>query len=266
VHRSEIREVSLAALGKPLYGHALSLVERFSIVSTRPTEWQLDSQDEQAAHGLSSFLPHPLQAFGHPALLKEPTVELAQLLVEQVVRLVYQADRAVGRCLRAAIFDIGPIGPIRPIRQVAERPDSLGAWVVLAPGRQVMLAQEILEVLWKLLHAGPRDAHQLEFGLARRARRHAALGDTLLARARGLDHLVVRARALVDEPVTEGNGRIVHDSGVLERLQVPVPAVFRNQALRRPRPPLPESRHPSGRTTHTPARRRPPSAHGSDCF
>ena len=74
------------------------------IVSTSPTEWERDSQDERAAQDPYSFSPHPLQAFGHSTLFEKATVELAQLLVQQVVGLVNQADKAVGGLLRRALL------------------------------------------------------------------------------------------------------------------------------------------------------------------
>ncbi len=104
------------------------------IVSTRPTEWKQDLQDEQAIRGLSSLLPHPVQAFGHSALFEEATVELAQLLVEQVVGLINQADQAVGSRFSAARLDVRPVSLVRPVRCPRQPPDGLDPRVVFALG------------------------------------------------------------------------------------------------------------------------------------
>ena len=58
-----------------------------------------------------------------------------------------------------------------------------------------VVAQIVLVVLLQLLEAGLGHIHQLDAGLHRRGARLVALGDVLLARARGLLHLVHRAVA-----------------------------------------------------------------------
>ncbi|CAN5423846.1 hypothetical protein BH20VER3_BH20VER3_20710 [soil metagenome] len=54
-------------------------------------------------------------AFAQATLREEVTLEATELLVEQVVGLVNEADEDVGDYLERARLEIGRIGPIRRI-------------------------------------------------------------------------------------------------------------------------------------------------------
>jgi hypothetical protein len=57
-----------------------------------------------------------VKLLGEPAHLAKPLVKLAQQLVEQVVRLVDQANQGVGGNLGRALLNIDPLGFIGPMR------------------------------------------------------------------------------------------------------------------------------------------------------
>ena len=61
---------------------------------------------------LTVRLARLIEALGEAALLDKASIELAQLLVEQIVRLANQADQRVRGGLRRASLDMGPIGLI----------------------------------------------------------------------------------------------------------------------------------------------------------
>jgi hypothetical protein len=95
---------------------------------------------------------------------------------------------------------------------------------VLAPEGQAALAEEVFVIQQQLIETGAGDIDQAQFGLAGACGGAAAFGDVLAAAARGLHHLVGRARALIDEPIAKGDGRIVDDRRDLETAQVPIAA------------------------------------------
>jgi len=175
-------------------------------------------------------LARVIEAFGEAAFGEELLFELAKLAVEQIVGLVDQADQRVGRDLGRSLLDIGPIGRIGPIARVGKLSDCLCLLVVLGPERQTVLAQEVLIVDQQLFQARAGDADQLELGLLRSAGSLTALGDVLLARAGGLNHLIGRARTPVDEAGAEGDRAVVDDLGTLVRLEPAVPAVSGDHA------------------------------------
>ena len=121
---------------------------------------------------------------------------------------------------------MGPIGPIPLIGQVTHL---LSGRLALAPQRQSALAQEVFEVEQKFFQAGARDAYELQLEFLRSARGLAALGNILTSAARGLNHLIVSSRALVDEPIAKLYRRIVDELGLLEGLQLAIAAMRRNE-------------------------------------
>jgi hypothetical protein len=177
-------------------------------------------------------LPCHVKLLREPALFQELLLQLPELLVEQVVGLVDQADQGVGGNLGERGFDIGLIGQIGPILGVGQLPDGLRLGVVLAPQRQTALTQEILKIQQQLLQAGPGHSDQLQLGFFRGARGHAAFGDVLLAASGRLHHLVVGAGAGVDEPVTESRGGVIDNFRHLVGLQLAESAVGVNEAIR----------------------------------
>src|SRR5438045_1611432 len=91
----------------------------------------------------------------------------AELLVEQVVRLVDKADENVSDHRRGSRLDIGPIGLIGPILLAAQAPHKLRFFAVLIPELLLPHPQEISVILQKLLEARPRHINELYFSLLR---------------------------------------------------------------------------------------------------
>jgi hypothetical protein len=176
-------------------------------------------------------MPRPLrnagsgQLFAESTALDEVALQGRGLPVQQVVSLVNQADERIGDDSRVRGTEptgvggqIGQIGPIRPMLS-ANGSHCQRLRVVLVPLMQTALTQEVLEVEQQLVETCAGDLREPKLGLARRRCRTAAFGDVLTAAAGSLDHLVVRARTLVHEPVTEGDGSVVDDGGRVERAQ-----------------------------------------------
>ena len=74
-----------------------------------------------------------VEPLGEAALGQELLFKLTQLLIEQIVCLMDQADERVGGSLRRRLFDIGPIGRIGPIRQPCQLANGLRLGMVLPP-------------------------------------------------------------------------------------------------------------------------------------
>ena len=131
-----------------------------------------------------------------------------------------------GRIARPAlaVTNIGRIGQIRRIRRVGKPqfPNGFGFGVVFAPGAELAVAQEILVVEEQFVEAGPGHLDQAQFGLAGGRRRAAAFGDVLASAARGLHHLVGRARARVHKARAELHRGVVNHRRHLETAQLAV--------------------------------------------
>jgi len=82
-----------------------------------------------------------VEFFGEPAVFEELLVELSELLVEQVVGLVNQADQGVGGGFRGA-FDKTLIGRIGPIGLIGQLTDFPRVHVIFGPEREFVLPEE----------------------------------------------------------------------------------------------------------------------------
>jgi hypothetical protein len=152
-----------------------------------------------AARGIAGLI----EPLGKATFSKKRSLELAQLLVQKLVRLVNETDERVRGNLGRRRFDIGPIGRIGPILGVRQPPNHLRLRMVLCPKRESALPQKILVIEQKLLETRAGNAHQFQLGLLGRAAGLTSLCDVLAPAARGLHHLVVRARAAIDKPVAK---------------------------------------------------------------
>jgi len=153
-------------------------------------------------------LPGPLreprrrEMFAVTTLVDEVALQRGDLLIEQVVGLVDQADHRVGDHRRVdmaqpcgisrGIGRIGRICPIHRLRPVLSPggPHRLRFAVVLVPQALAALTQEVLVVQQKLVEAGPGDVDQTQLSLRGGCRRPAALGNVLPSAARRLYHLI----------------------------------------------------------------------------
>ena len=118
-------------------------------------------------------------AFTQAAFRRRSLFQSAQLLVEQVVGLVNQANEDIGNDLRGASLNIGVIGLIgrMGIRSQASYEQSLsGAFV---PEAMTASAKEVAVVFQKLLEAGAGHIQKFDFGFLGRAAGLAAFEDVL---------------------------------------------------------------------------------------
>src|SRR4029450_7268628 len=63
----------------------------------------------------------------------------------------------------------------------------------------------------QLIEARAGNVYEPQLGLTRSRRRPATLGDVLTPAARRLDHLIMRSRPLIDEPIAERYRAVVDD-------------------------------------------------------
>lgn len=158
--------------------------------------------------------------FGHKLPLQTP-----QLVVEEIVRLVDQADDGVGHNRWVFMGEPCAIGHQIGGSVASDSAHLQCARVVLCPLLVPALAKEILVVEEKLVQTCPRHIHEPQFRLARCRGSAAPLGDVLAAASRRLHHLVMGARTLGDEAVAEGDRRVIDNLRHLKRTQVAVSAV-----------------------------------------
>lgn len=93
------------------------------------------------------------------------------------------------------------------------------------------MSEEVLVVEAKFFQAGAGDLGEFELHFFGGGAGLAAFGDVLDATAGGLDHLVVGAAAGADVAVAEAHGDVVDELGELERFEVPVAAVGREEGI-----------------------------------
>ena len=78
-------------------------------------------------------LPRKVEPFSETALVEESLFKLPELLVEQVIGLMDEADDRVSGDLGRSLFNIGRIGLIGPINLIGETTHLLSNWVPLTP-------------------------------------------------------------------------------------------------------------------------------------
>jgi len=116
-------------------------------------------------------------------------------------------------------------------RGAAQRLETPHCRVIRRPLRQAAVTQKIFVVQAQLLEAALGHPGQLHFHFLGRGGVHATLGDVLPAAAGGLHHLVMGAAAPVNEAVAEPDGHVVAQAGQLKGFELPISAMFGNQAV-----------------------------------
>jgi hypothetical protein len=166
-------------------------------------------------------LEHPLT---QAALFQEILFQSAELLVEQEIRLVNEADGNVGDHLRRAGFHKLAVKFKRMWSLAAQPSHELRLFGVLVPNDMVTHAKVVAIVGEQFFETRPAHARELNLGFLRSERGFAAFEDVLFPGARGLDHLVHRAVAFAEILVREPKGEVVNDFGFLvgeQRLIIP---------------------------------------------
>jgi hypothetical protein len=85
------------------------------------------------ALGLARGEASTVEALAEAAFGEKTLLELARLLVQEIVGLVDEADEGVGGDVGGAALDVGPIGRIGPIGEPGESANRDGLWVIFGP-------------------------------------------------------------------------------------------------------------------------------------
>ncbi len=140
---------------------------------------------------------------------------MAELLVEEVISLVDQADGDVCDHLWRAGLDEFAV-EIEGLRRLSSEPaHELCLLGVLVPNRVLAHAKVIAVIGQKFFEAGPADTRKLNLRLLGSERGLAAFEDVLFPGARRLNHLVYRAVASGEILVREAEGEVINDLSFL---------------------------------------------------
>jgi hypothetical protein len=149
--------------------------------------------------------------FPQATVFDKAVLQAAELLVEQIVCLVDQADDRIGRDFEVGVFRLRRIVRMRPIRAIAWPSHHLRLGMGLAPDRWRAHRQEVAIVRQQFSEIRPGHIRQLDLGFLGRAGGHAALHDIRLAGPGRLNQMIMGAAAPVDEVVADVD-RAVEDN------------------------------------------------------
>jgi len=186
---------------------------------------------------LRQFVPMQQAGAGHAltqaALFEEILFQPAELLIEQVVGLVYQAKRDVGHYLGRAGFH-EPAVKLVSLRDFAAKLSDIERFPGgFAPFAMVAHPQVVPVVVEQFLEAGAGHVGEFDLGFLGGESGLAAFEDVFLAGTSGLDHLVNRAVAFGEKLVSEAEGDIENDLRLVEGVEGLVVATRRKKAVRR---------------------------------
>lgn len=154
-------------------------------------------------------------ALAKTAVFEEGRFELTELLVEEVIGLVYNTNHYVCDDLWRTCLYIGPIGLIGRMFVRSEFPHIRRFTAGFVPKREFTRAQEISVVFEKLFQTCTGYIEQLYFGLFRRSRNLRSLDNILFTRSRRVHHLVACSIALVQKTLAKPNGPQINDLRLL---------------------------------------------------
>lgn len=181
--------------------------------------------------GLGRLLFPILQAgLGHlladAAFLDEVLLQSAALLVEEVIRLMDEADGDVRQDLGRTGVHERAVGLVALVGGAAEFADVEGFLAVFVPEGVVADSEVVLVIEEELLQAGAGDVDELELHLGGGDGGFAAFTDVLFPGAGGLHHLVDGALAFLEEAVAEAEGEVEDGLGFAEGEEFPVVAAL----------------------------------------
>src|SRR5439155_8193300 len=127
----------------------------------------------------TSGKPGPGRALAQAAFSEKVLFEAPQLLVEQIVGLVDQADDDVRHDFGRTRFDIGLIRLIRRIWPGAEPSHIQGLTTVFVPEPEAAVANEVTVIFEQFLQATAGHAGELDLGFLGRAAGLAPFDDVL---------------------------------------------------------------------------------------
>ncbi len=170
-------------------------------------------------------------ALAQAAFFEEVLFETLELLIEEVVCLMDQANENIGDGFRRVRFDELAevlVGEIGVATQFADIEGFFGAFLSLDV---TILAEVVAVIPEEFLQATPGDVGEFDFRFLGCARYPAAFSDVFVTAAGRLHHLIVGAGALVDEAVAKAHGGIVNDLGFLVAVELFIAAVRRDESF-----------------------------------
>lgn len=169
--------------------------------------------------------------FAETAFLEEVFFEAADLLVQQIVGLVDEADGDVGQGSGWAIVEEGAIGLKGFVGGLAKLADIESFLGIFGPGGVVAGAEVVFVVEEEFLEAGAGDVGELDLGFGGGDGGFAGFGDVLFAGAGGLHHLVDGAVASLQVLPAETVGEVIDDFGFAIGEKGPIAAGFWEETL-----------------------------------
>jgi hypothetical protein len=183
--------------------------------------------------GFGPFSVQPAGAthtFAESACVNEVALQTADLLIEEIVRLVNQTDRYIRNYLKWAGLAEFAIVFIGHMRIAVKAPNKSGLAAIFFPEWKVPNPKYIAIVGQQFLQACACNTDQLDFHLFGSAGRLAAFHDILFPRSGGLDHLINRAIRFSKKPLTKPIGEIVNNLGLSIGKEFALVAVRGNEA------------------------------------
>ena len=177
--------------------------------------------------------PRPGHALAHAALVDEGGFEGLDLALEQVGAYLDEGDHGIGADFGIIVLDGFLKGLVSGGGAARVQFAQAGyKAVVFGPEGEFLDPQEVFVVELEFFEACAGHVGEFDFHFLAGCRRHACLGNVLLAAAGGLHHLPHGAVVLVEEAVCEIGGTIINDLGLLIAEQLAVAAVGGDEAFR----------------------------------
>ena len=178
------------------------------------------------------LLPGANHALAEPASLDKLVLQTADLPIEQIVRLVDQANSYVRNDLKRAGLAEFAIILVGHIMGAPQAPDKSSLTALFFPDRKVPDPKQVAIIGQEFFQARASNADQLDLRLLGSARRFAPFHDILFPGSGGLDHLIIRAIRLRKKPLAEPIREIIDDLGLSIGKEFAVVAVRGNETAR----------------------------------
>jgi hypothetical protein len=166
-----------------------------------------------------------IHALAHATLREELLLEMANLLVEQVVRLVDQAEGDVCYDFGGAVLAKRTEILVAYAGTSSKTTHIYGLAAVFVPDSELSSPKEIVVVAQQFFKAAPCDVRELYLCLLRSSRRFAALHYVLFSGSSCLDHLIDCTVSLPEKAPAELIGHIEDDLRLLIRQELLVVSV-----------------------------------------
>ena len=158
-------------------------------------------------------------ALAQAALFEKILFQPAELLVNQVIGLMNQADGNVGDGFRRAGFHEFAVKLVGLRHFASEPADILCFFGIFVPHFQVAGAEIVFVVIQQFLQAGPPHIGELDLGFLGGERGLAAFQEILFTGTGGLNHLVHSAVAPGEMLVRKAEGQVIDHLGFVEGME-----------------------------------------------